>query len=240
MVDNLTVIDNPHTDEVVVTYAIGDVHGHLNKLQALIDRCLDHCGAQRIRMVFIGDYFDRGPNSRGVIEYLLELQHSVGTEVICLRGNHEADLVACAQGADQTNWLANGGKQTLASYNIADAREIPRAHIEWAGSLPLYYDDGRRLFVHAGIDPAVPMAAQRLKDLLWIREPFLSYEGKFERLVVHGHTPTRSRLPELRSNRVNVDTGAGYDGPLTAAVFLQKSARPFEFLVGDADAIPVP
>jgi serine/threonine protein phosphatase 1 len=240
MVENLTDVDNPPKDEVVVTYAIGDVHGHLNKLGALVDRCRNHGGAQRIRLVFIGDYFDRGPDSRGVIEFLIDTQRSMGSDAICLRGNHEADLVACAQGADQTNWLANGGKQTLSSYGIGDAREIPRSHLEWAGSLPLTCDDGRRLFVHAGVDPAVSLAAQRLEDLLWIREPFLSHEGEFGRLIVHGHTPTWSRQPELRCNRVNVDTGAGYDGPLTAAVFSQARTLPIAFLVGAADIISVP
>lgn len=237
---NPTQFNSAHDpDEQVRTYAIGDVHGHVRKLQALIARCDQQCRGAKTRFVFIGDYVDRGPDSRLVIEYLIELQHSRPDETICLRGNHEADLVAYAKGADQTDWVLNGGHQTLASYGVDDACKIPPPHLEWAASLPLTYDDGCRLFVHAGINPALPLSAQRLEDLLRIREPFLSHDGAYSRLIVHGHTPTWSRQPELRRNRVNVDTGAGYDGPLTAAVFLQARTLPIEFLVGAVDTISV-
>lgn len=240
MVDNLAFVNDFQNDEAAVTYAIGDIHGHLNKLRALIDRCRIHGGSQRIRLVFIGDYFDRGPDSRGVVDLLIDLQNSMGGDAVFLRGNHEVDLVTCAQGGDQSQWFAKGGEQTLASYNIADAREIPRSHLEWANSLPLTHDDGRRLFVHAGVNPAVSLAQQRLEDLLRIREPFLSHEGMFGRLIVHGHTPTWSRQPELRSNRINVDTGAGYEGPLTAAVFTATRTPPVAFLVDATETVLVP
>ena len=230
---NLPVFDDhDDLDESALTYAIGDVHGHLDKIRALIDRCKKHCGARQIRFVFIGDYFDRGPDSRRVVEFLIDLQRSMPGDAICLRGNHEAAVLACAQGADQAHWLLNGGRQTLMSYGIEDVREFPRSHLEWAGSLPVSYDDGRRLFVHAGVNPALPLSAQRLDDLLMIREPFLSHDGDYGRLIVHGHTPTWSREPELYRNRINVDTGAGYGGPLTAAVFSQTRTSPIAFLIG--------
>jgi serine/threonine protein phosphatase 1 len=97
-------------------------------------------------------------------------------------------------------------------------------------SLPVGYDDGRRLFVHAGIDPERPLADQDRSDLIWIREPFLSAIGDYGRLVVHGHTPLESDRPDVRSNRVNIDTGAVFGGPLTAAVFAEGEVKPVAFL----------
>ena len=216
--------------EPLLTYAIGDVHGHVDKLRKLIERCREHADSRPMRIVLIGDYIDRGPDSNGVIGELSGLQRSRPFEVICLRGNHESDMLACAHGGDPSQWLSNGGLQTLASYGITRAKDIPRAHLDWAATLPLTYDDGRRLFVHAGINPDLPLDAQKDVDLLWIREPFLSYRGQYGRLIVHGHTPTSSRKPDNRRNRVNVDTAAGYGGPLTAAVFSEASTPPIEFL----------
>lgn len=218
------------TGNPLLTYAIGDVHGHVDKLRALIGRCRQHANGQRMRMVFVGDYVDRGPDRRSVIEQLIDLQRTQPVCVVCLRGNHEADMLACAHGADPSQWLSNGGRYTLASYGVNWAQDIPRAHLEWVESLPLSYDDGRRLFVRAGVNPDLPLTAQREIDLLWIREPFLSHTGDYRRLIVHGHTPTSSRKPDHRRNRVNVDTAAGYGGPLTAAVFSEASTPPIAFL----------
>jgi serine/threonine protein phosphatase 1 len=95
-----------------LTYAIGDVHGHSDKLRALIDRCRQHADGRLLRMVFVGDYVDRGPDSRGVIKQLIELQGAMPEHVVCLRGNHEADMLACAGGGDPLQWLSNGGQQT--------------------------------------------------------------------------------------------------------------------------------
>jgi serine/threonine protein phosphatase 1 len=216
--------------KALITYAIGDVHGHVDKLRKLIERCREHADGRPMRIVLIGDYIDRGPDSKDVIGELNQLQRARPFEVICLRGNHEADMLACARGGDASQWLSNGGMQTLASYGASHPRDIPPTHLDWIAALPLTYDDGRRLFVHAGVNPNLPLNAQSEVDLLLIREPFLSHQEQFDRLIVHGHTPTSSRRPDNRPNRVNIDTGAGYGGPLTAAVFSESNTLPIEFL----------
>jgi serine/threonine protein phosphatase 1 len=138
------------------------------------------------------------------------------------------DVIAGKTQADY--WTRQGGAATLRSYGAERARDLPGAHLDWLRSLPLSYDDGRRFFVHAGIDPRNSLAAQREQDLLWIREPFLSDRRDHGRLVVHGHTPTAAGRPELRTNRLNLDTGAVFGGPLTAAVFGDAETTPIAFL----------
>jgi serine/threonine protein phosphatase 1 len=212
-------------------YAIGDIRGCLAKLKKLVDRCKLDCGDEDITLVFLGDYIDRGPDSRGVVDLLINAQSQLGKKVICLRGNHEALALSSASDANQSGaWLQNGGGQTLLSYGIANAAEIPSEHLAWFRSLPLCYDDGLRFFVHAGINPCRPLNQQDEHDLLWIREPFLSDDRRYSRLIVHGHTPCKSRLPEQKINRLNVDTGACLGGPLTAAIFDADSIGPLGFL----------
>jgi diadenosine tetraphosphatase ApaH/serine/threonine PP2A family protein phosphatase len=216
----------------MLTYAIGDVHGCLDKLVRLLARCRAHAGDRRRRVVFVGDYIDRGPDSRGVIETLLKLQRSE-PDVICLRGNHEALMLEAVETGDEDLWLLNGGGQTLASYGVSQALDLPAELVEWADALPLLFDDGRRLFVHAGLNPRVALDRQTEQDLLWIREPFLSSRREFGRLIVHGHTPLRSGVPDLRSNRLNIDTAAVFGGPLTAAVFAEHRTELVEFLTDE-------
>ena len=108
----------------MLTYAIGDVHGCLDQLQRLIERCLDHGGGRPSRFVFIGDYIDRGPDSRGVIDFLIAWQ-SERPEVICLRGNHEAIMLEAVRTGDGRLWYANGGAATLDSYHIDDLHDLP-------------------------------------------------------------------------------------------------------------------
>ena len=110
---------------------------------------------------------------------------------------------------------------------------MPGAHVHWLRSLPLSYDDGRRFFVHAGIDPDKRFNAQQDHDLFWIREPFLSDRRDHGRLIVHGHTPINGRKPDLRANRLNIDTGAVFGGPLTAAVFGDAEIKPITFVQAD-------
>jgi serine/threonine protein phosphatase 1 len=213
----------------VLTYAIGDVHGSLPKLRRLIARCEEHARGRPATFVFLGDYIDRGPQSAGVIRYLVDLQSRLGDRVITLTGNHEAMLLDVIDGATPEEfWLLQGGVATLASYHVERAAQLPLADLNWMRALALSYDDGRHFFVHAGVDPERPLDAQDRSNLIWIREPFLSAGRDYGRLVVHGHTPVEA--PDVRSNRVNIDTGAVFGGPLTAAVFAADELGPIGFL----------
>jgi serine/threonine protein phosphatase 1 len=211
----------------MLTYTIGDVHGCIDKLLPLVQRCLQDAGSRQSRFVFVGDYIDRGPDSRRVVEFLMKLQRE--RDVICLRGNHEAIMLEAVRTGDGRLWYANGAAATLDSYGLDDPRDMPREHVAWAAALRFRYDDGLRFFVHAGIDPSVPLEAQNEHDLLWIREPFLSSTRDHGRLIVHGHTPQQSGVPDHRPNRLNLDTAAVYGGPLTAAVFTDEAAQPIGF-----------
>jgi serine/threonine protein phosphatase 1 len=215
-------------------FAIGDIHGSLRTLRKLVAGCRQHADGRAMTFVLLGDYVDRGPDSAGVIRYLIELQAQPSERVIALKGNHEGmvlDVIDGTMAAD--HWIAQGGGATLRSYGAESARELPDAHVEWLRSLPLSYDDGRRFFVHAGIDPRKPLDAQREHDLLWIREPFLSDRRDHGRLIVHGHTPLATSTPDLRTNRLNLDTAAVFGGPLTAAVFSEAEIKPLAFLHAD-------
>lgn len=218
----------------IITFAIGDVHGCLDKLDALIAVCELISAGRDTQYVLIGDYVDRGPDPRGVVDRLIEQQRRHPGRFVCLRGNHEQMLIAAADvdrsDRDLVNWWANGGEQTLDSYKVDDPRDIPGEHLAWMIDLPLKLTDGRRLYVHAGIRPGVSVADQTPDDLLWIREPFLSSQCDHGLLVVHGHTPTKTRLPDLRSNRLNIDTGACFGGKLTAAMFSDRQRRPSMFV----------
>ena len=212
------------------TYTIGDIHGCLDQVQRLVELCERDAGAQRAKFVFLGDYIDRGPDSRNVIDFLIDLQKWSPDEIICLRGNHEELLLAAVDAPDwEENWLRNGGIQTLQSYGAATVATIPQDHIDWIRSLPKFHDDGLRFFVHAGVHPDRPLESQDEHDLLWIREPFLSSTKDFGCLVVHGHTPLSSGKPDIHFNRLNLDTAAVYGGPLTAALFSERVTGPEQF-----------
>jgi serine/threonine protein phosphatase 1 len=141
-------------------------------------------------------------------------------------------LAAATEGpATEAWWLENRGGATLASYGVTHASELPAAHLQWLAGLAYCDDDGRRYFVHAGVRPGVPLDQQSDEDRIWIREPFLSSNDCFGRLIVHGHTPVRTGRPDVRPNRINLDTAAVYGGPLTAAVFNDAQIEPLAFLV---------
>jgi serine/threonine protein phosphatase 1 len=201
-------------------YAIGDVHGcaaRLAALHAAIAADWDLLPAGRCAVVHLGDYVDRGPDSAGVLKRLMQPPPLPDAETVLLRGNHEVmmlDALAAGPGtAAEDLWLSNGGRATLRSYGPAGP---PEAHLALLRATTLSWQAGDYLFVHAGIDPRRPFSLQREQDLLWIREPFLSWPHPLERVVVHGHTP--SRAPELRRHRIGIDTGAVAGGPLTALV----------------------
>jgi serine/threonine protein phosphatase 1 len=217
-----------------LTFAIGDVHGCVDKLQALLAACDGVRAGREARYVLVGDYIDRGPQSRDVVDFLIRRQRSEGSRLVCLRGNHEQMLLdAAATGRtvpDLLDWLSNGGEHTLHSYRVHDPVLLPGAHLDWIKTLPLSFSDSQRHYVHAGIRPGIALAEQTAEDLLWIREPFLSSEGPYTGFIVHGHTPTRSGLPDLRAHRLNLDTGACFGGELTAAAFTDAAAPPFLFI----------
>lgn len=216
-----------------LTFAVGDIHGCLEKLERLLAACEAHAGARPARYVFLGDYIDRGPDSRGVIDVLMGKQAAQPGTVVCLRGNHEQMAIdAHARASAVPLWLANNALSTLRNY---DGRRISPEHLAWLDALPFSHDDGLRFFVHAGIDLTVPLAAQAPEVMVWMREPFLSECDAVDcgRFIVHGHTPLLGGLPDLRRRRVNLDTAAVMGGPLTAAVFDDTQAPPLAFLTDE-------
>ena len=217
------------------TFAIGDVHGCLDKLERLVAACEAHAAERPARYVFLGDYIDRGPDSRGVIEFLMRRQEAQPGTVVCLRGNHEEMAIAAHQDARAVPlWLANSGASTLRNYPRGDGR-IAADHLAWLTALPYCHDDGLRFFVHAGVDLSVPLDQQEGEVMVWMREPFLSDCDAVDmgRFIVHGHTPLRSGRPELCKRRLNLDTAAVLGGPLTAAAFDETQAEPLGFLTDE-------
>ena len=215
----------------MLTYAVGDIHGCrqlLDRLLALI--AADAAGRER-RLVFLGDMIDRGPDSAGAVATLRALQAVEPERVVCLKGNHE-DLLGAAvrDPAAADLWLCNGGVETLASYGVANARDIPPADLAWLTTLPTSHEDERRIYVHAGLKPGRALADQHPNDLVWIRHEFLDSDADHGKLVVHGHTPRRTGRPDHQPNRLNLDTAAVYGGRLTAAVFVDDETSPVRFL----------
>ena len=186
-------------------YVIGDIHGCLRPLQRLLGKIEPQPGDE---VIFIGDYIDRGPQSREVVEYLLGLTY----RCVFLLGNHEKMLLDFLAGDDRGLYLANGGLATLQSYG-GDASEIPPAHIRFYRSLRPMYEARGYLFAHAGIRPMVPLDKQKVDDLVWIRQEFFQFVGRFPKPVVFGHTPLRQVL--LAPDRIGIDTGCVYGGKLT-------------------------
>lgn len=224
-------------------YAIGDVHGCaglLDQLHGAILADAAQAPARRRVAVYLGDYVDRGADSAGVIDLLLD-DPLPGFERVFLKGNHE-DFMLRFLGEPRHGplWLMNGGGATLASYGVCDSdirrpgdrivqlhdafrSRLPARHLEFLRRLDLVHQEGDYLFVHAGVRPGVPLGVQTEEDLLWIREPFLSSGEDLGCVVVHGHTPVEA--PEVCVNRINVDTGAVWTGTLTAAVLYGAERR---------------
>jgi serine/threonine protein phosphatase 1 len=224
----------PRVPENMRIYAVGDVHGCADLLNALLKRIDDDLKTRPIAhslQVFLGDYIDRGPDSRGVLDLLIERRQR--NKTVFLKGNHE--LYASEALTDPSvlaKWLKIGGISTLASYGIKPSRRndpqsaedtalafgkvIPDSHRRFLGGLALSFSCGDFFFTHAGVRPGVPLQKQSEDDLLWIREDFLLHEGNFGMVVVHGHTPAIE--PDVRKNRINIDTGAYATGRLTCLV----------------------
>ncbi|WP_119680484.1 metallophosphoesterase family protein [Indioceanicola profundi] len=226
-------------------YAIGDIHGRSDLLDLLMRRISADArtaarGLQHT-LVFLGDYVDRGQDSAGVLERL-SAGPPPGFGMVCLRGNHEAVMQRfLTDHSVGPAWLSFGGVETLASYGIRPrpdldqerwlpiarselARTLPQPHHAFLQGLRLHLRVGGYLFVHAGIRPGVKLERQKPEDLLWIRDAFLDSTARHGMTVVHGHTVVRE--PEVRPNRIGIDTGAYASGRLTCLV-LEGTERRF-------------
>lgn len=218
-----------------IVYAIGDIHGRRDLLDRLLSQIEAHSARHspdRVRrIVFLGDYVDRGPDSFGVIERLLAPPPE-GFAFTFLRGNHDQAMLDFLDADDPSPvWLRHGGVSTLASYGVAAIDRLPRAmrkdldakippsHVAFLRGLENYATDGDYCFVHAGIRRGPALAEQNPMDLMWIREPFLSDEAPYPFKIVHGHTI--AEIPEIRPNRIGIDTGAYASGILTAVALWQ-------------------
>jgi serine/threonine protein phosphatase 1 len=207
----------------MLVYAIGDIHGRsdlLREAQRLIDRDRARRGGKDTAVeVYIGDYVDRGPDSKGVLDLLIA--RSASASIITLRGNHEIAMESFLRGLlPFEDWRALGGLETVLSYGV-DARgllaqggvgrrdlamKMPVAHFRFLASLNVAYRLGQYCFVHAGLRPGVAIEQQSTNDLVSIRDEFLNFSGDFGAIVVHGHNPVED--VDFRPNRINIDTGA--------------------------------
>jgi serine/threonine protein phosphatase 1 len=233
-----------------VFYAIGDIHGEAGKLERLHNAIVADMAETRVRaeIIYLGDYVDRGPDSRRVIDLVMTFQGDVArsdnASAIALLGNHERlmlDALDDPSGDADEDWLFNGGYQTIESYGLAaddpDWRAaIDPAHVAWLRALPTIHADPSSglVFVHAGIEPSIyPACADAVR--LWTRsDRFFDTWTWPERSelrgvrVIHGHTPTDDARPYVDARRINVDTGAVFGGPLTCAVLTR--GQPDRFL----------
>jgi serine/threonine protein phosphatase 1 len=225
----------PRVPEGIRIYAVGDVHGRADLLAPMLSRIEADAVLHPISRpitVFLGDYIDRGPASKEVLELLVTW--SGVQQAVFLKGNHEDFLLRFLKNAAVLeDWRHCGGLETLSAYGLKPpinptlfqqarlahslANALPATHRTFLQALGLFFLCGDYLFVHAGVRPLVPIQRQTEDDLLWIRDEFLSWEKPFEKIVVHGHTPVHE--PDIRTNRINIDTGAFATGRLTCMVF---------------------
>jgi len=238
--------------------AVGDIHGRadllgklLNKIRNYIDQTCDVCGGggfsgygtgygdvcsncvaghtgpkRDVTVIFLGDYIDRGYGSKQVIDLLQEFAKEF--DVVFLKGNHEQ---MCLSG--DMYWISCGGDATISSY---PDKEVSEEHLEWMESLKLYYETEHYIFVHAGLEPGIPFSEQKddphfPATALWIRSWFLNSNYNWGKIVVHGHTPCIN--PQVKTNRINIDTGAVFDGKLTAVILEDTKQPVFLFVTED-------
>lgn len=235
-------------------YAVGDIHGHMDKLQTIMAR-IEQDGGHDAQVIFLGDYVDRGPDSRAVIDYLANGM-AAGRNWTCLKGNHDRMFAMFMEQYPRNDarlligyhWFHKrlGGVETLASYGVevtgsariyqvheAARRAVPPDHITFLNELTVHHQQGDWLFVHAGLRPGTALADQTEDDLIWIREPFLNHPDPHPWCVVHGHSPVAA--VEHHGNRIAVDTGAGH-GRALSAVVLEAGAC---FALDEAGRVPV-
>jgi serine/threonine protein phosphatase 1 len=217
-------------------YAVGDIHGRADLLEALLEQiaadATRHPAAAK-RLIYLGDYVDRGPASSAVIDMVLH-DGPPGLEVVPLMGNHEEMMLRFLEDlAVGRTWMMNGGDATLRSYGVEPpsmfagtalfrhaqqqfTERLPAGHKTFLETLAVSHTEGDYLFVHAGVRPGVALEKQRTEDLLWIRDEFLESTRDFGKVVVHGHSISLD--PEFRPNRIGIDTGAYRSNQLTCLV----------------------
>lgn len=223
-------------------YVVGDIHGQAALLrhmhEVIVADARDHPIGRRV-VVYVGDYIDRGAHSRQVLE-MLASNPLKGFEMVPLRGNHEAMLLAGLNDDSAfSGWFMNGGRATAISYGVCDQRQdacwfdaevmwtmrqaLPEHHLQFIEHTAIAHREGGYVFVHAGLRPGVALTEQEPEDLVWIREPFLTTDGEWPFVVVHGHTPVDE--PEVLNHRINIDTGAFASGKLTCLVLEGTNRR---------------
>lgn len=231
---NPITFDAARGPEATRLYAIGDVHGRLDLLthmHELIRDDLDRRPVRDWRIVHLGDYIDRGPQSSGVLDFLLRSAQD-DPRSLSLLGNHDDGFLHYLATGDINGLFAlHGGADTARSYGVdvdfSDphsagrghellTKAVPQAHVDFVRAMPRSLAFGDFFFCHAGVNPALPLDAQDPEDLIWIRNPFLKWEEPLEKVVIHGHTPQKAI--EIRPNRVNLDTYAWKNGTLSAIV----------------------
>lgn len=227
-------------------YAIGDVHGRDDLLAAMHDRIDAEIADDRPadwRIIHLGDFCDRGPDTKAVFDRVIA--RSINRRILSIMGNHEAGMLDfLAEPLPHGLFVNHGGEATALSYGIEidfeteagrqEARDrllatIPQAHLDFMAALPRSVTFGDYFFCHAGIRPGVPLQSQDPEDLIWIRKEFLASTQLYEKIIVHGHSP--SSKPEVLPNRINVDTGAVKTGVLTAIVLEGTTKRVIDVML---------
>ncbi len=197
-------------------YAFGDIHGCLDKLERLMDEI--NPDLERDTLVFLGDYIDRGPDSKGVVDYFLGLRETAG-KVICLRGNHEQMFLDYLRNQGNRDlYFLNGGMNTLRSYGLSEIdpigeADLPERHLRFFKSLLPFHETEEYIFVHAGLRPGRPLEKQNREEMIWIRGDFIFGPCEFGKTVVFGHTPFHQ--PFVEDCKIGIDTGAVFGGRLT-------------------------
>lgn len=232
-------------EEIPTIFAVGDVHGRYDLLKRLMLAIEKECEQNLLsdakpHIIFLGDYVDRGFQSKNVIDALMDLQKRAEFETVFLKGNHEEVLQAFLRDPSVgRQWSNFGGRETLISYGVTPPRDInngddwrraqrefknkiPEAHVEFLQSLVTFYQIGPYGFVHAGVKSGVPFADQSDNDRLWIRGEFLNAKNREDLFIIHGHSPVD--IPYVDHRRINVDTGSYYSGRLTAVKLTTGSA----------------
>ena len=210
-------------------YAIGDVHGCIDRLAALHEQIAEDLAARPVQhatLIHLGDYVDRGTDSAQVVDWLINKPPVPADLIVNLMGNHEHMMLSAVSGKDAdaaSHWLSNGGADSLLSWGLNRAvpvsewaSRIPLQHLLFLRDLAISHRVGPYMFVHAGVQPGVPLDQQSRHDMLWIREPFLASRANHGAVIVHGHTPRRE--PTVLPNRIAIDTGAVVGGALTCVM----------------------